>query len=136
MKLAKLSLIITANGFAGLGITLLIFPGLLEIVGVMELTGSGTIEIRAFYGGLELGIALFFLLAINRPKWLKPALVLQVCILGGVAIGRMLGLVITSWQAQLVIYIILAAEGTLAILGAVALSKLQSEKPKIDESKL
>ncbi len=120
----------TAIGFAGFGIALLIFPNLIGLVGVKELAPSGMVEIRAFYGGLELGIALFFLLVLNRPKWMKPALVLQVCLLGGVAIGRIFGLVVIHWQAKPIIYLILAAELILAILGAITLFSNNKAKKK------
>ena len=120
----------TAIGFAGFGIALLIFPNLIGLVGVKELTNSGLVEIRALYGGLELGIGLFFLLALNRPKWVRATLVAQVCLVGGLALGRIFGLVATNWQAKPVVYLILAAELILAILGASTLISNKKAKKK------
>lgn len=120
----------TAIGFAGVGIAMLIFPNLMGIVGVKELTNSGTVEIRALSGGLELGIGLFFLLALNRPKWASAALVAQVCLLGGLSLGRILGLVVIKWHAKPIIYLVLAAELLLAILGAITLISYKKTKKK------
>jgi len=121
---------VTALGFAGVGIAMLIFPNLMSIVGVKELTNSGTVEIRALSGGLELGIGLFFLLALNRPKWFRPALVAQVCLLGGLSLGRILGLLIVNWNAKPLIYLVLAGELMLAILGASTLIMNKKVKKK------
>ena len=120
----------TAIGFAGFGIALLIFPNLIGLVGVKELTNSGLVEVRAMYGGLQLGIGLFFLLALNRPKWVRAALVAQVCLVSGLALGRIFGLVVTNWHAKPVIYLILAAELILAILGASTLISHKKAKKK------
>ena len=111
----------TAIGFAGFGIALLIFPNLIGLVGVKDLTNSGLVEIRTMYGGLQLGLGLFFLLALNRPKWVNAALVAQVCLVSGLALGRIFGLVVTHWQAKPLVYLILAAELILAIIGASTL---------------
>jgi Domain of unknown function (DUF4345) len=120
----------TAIGFAGFGIALLIFPNLIGLIGVKELKNSGLVEIRAMYGGLQLGLGLFFLLALNRPRWVRAGLVLQVCILGGLVIGRIFGLVVVNWQAKPLVYLILAAELILAILGTSALISYKKAKKK------
>lgn len=120
----------TAIGFAGFGIALLIFPNLIGMVGIKELTNSGLVEIRALYGGLKLGIGLFFLLALNRPQWVRAALVAQVCLVSGLALGRIFGLVVSNWQTKPIIYLILAAELILAILGAITLISNKKAKKK------
>ena len=125
----------TAIGFAGFGIALLIFPNLIGLVGVKELTNSGLVEIRAMYGGLQLGLALFFLLAINRPRWVRPGLIIHMCVIGGLAIGRIFGLVVTNWQAKPLVYLILAAELILLILSVGAFIEIKKEKKKKEEER-
>lgn len=120
----------TAIGFAGFGIALLIFPNLIGLVGVKELANSGLVEIRAMYGGLQLGLALFFLLAFNRPKWVRPALIVHMCVVGGLALGRVFGLVVTKWHAKPLVYTILAAELILVILAVGAFIELKKDKKK------
>lgn len=122
----------TATGFAGFGIALLIFPGLLGVVGIKELSRSGEVEIRAVYGGLQIGLGLFFLLAFNRPRWARAGLVVQICSVGGLAIGRIFGLLVAGWAAKPFIYLILAVELILVILGANALIELNKTKKKND----
>ena len=124
----------TAIGFGGFGIALLIFPSLLGLVGIKELTNSGLVEARAMYGGLQIGFGLFFLLALNRPKWFQPALIIHSCVVGGLVIGRIFGLAVEKWQAKPLIYIILAAEIVLVILSTTAFINLKNEKKTRDDA--
>jgi hypothetical protein len=126
----------TAIGFAGFGLALLIFPNLIGMVGVKELTNSGLVEIRAMYGGLQLGLALFFLLAINRPRWVRPALILHICVVGGLAIGRIFGLVVTNWAAKPLVYLLLAAELVLVIMASSTFIEIKKEKKRKEEKEL
>jgi hypothetical protein len=83
MPLARLSLGLTAAAFGGFGAWLLVKPDALGKVGVEVPTPAARAEIRAFYGGLELGMAAFFAAAAARPTWFEPALILQSATLGG-----------------------------------------------------
>jgi hypothetical protein len=88
MHLARLSLGLTAAAFGGFGTWLLFRPQALSAVGIELPTPAARAEIRAFYGGLELGMALFFAAAAQRPEWHRPALIAQAASLGGSALGR------------------------------------------------
>ena len=121
MKLAKLSLLASAIGFAGFGFVLFIAPSLLESAGIGILSPAGSIELRAFYGGIEIGLAAFFILAL-RYKWILPALVLQVTVTGAIVFFRAAALVIDNFGANTTIYLSWAAEGFLLIIGIVALT--------------
>ena len=125
---------VTAIGFAGFGLALLIFPNVIGMVGVKELTNSGLVEIRAMYGGLQLGLALFFLLALNRPRWIRPALIIHMCVVGGLALGRIFGLVVTNWAAKPLVYLLLAAELILVIMAVSAFIELKKEKKRKEEN--
>jgi hypothetical protein len=126
MKLARLSLLVAALGFGAFGAVLLVVPFLLEPAGVAARNTSGTVELRAFYGGLELGLAAFFLLARRRPDWLRPALVVQVAALGGVALARALALLLAGGAANVVIYVSWAGEILVTLLGVAALRRVRS----------
>jgi len=81
--LPRISLLLTALVFGGFGAVLFADPRILEHAGVVAAGPMGVAELRAFYGGLELGLAAFFLLAATRRAWHRPALVAQVLALGG-----------------------------------------------------
>lgn len=121
MKLAKLSLLASAIGFAGFGIVLFIAPHLLERVGVAIMNPAGSIELRAFYGGIEVGLTAFFILAFKK-EWILPGLTVQIATTGFIVFFRIASIVIENFNANPHIYWAMLAEGSLLILGIVALS--------------
>lgn len=65
-----------------------------EIAGVVAETATGTIELRAMYGGFQIGISLLAGLAALRLA-LQPAALLAVFVwLGGTLLGRIYGLAV------------------------------------------
>lgn len=123
MNLPRLSLRLAAFGFAGFGVALLVRPTLLGALGI-ELGGAAAVtEIRAFYGGLELGLAAFFALASTRDTWLRPALFAQAASLGAIVLARLAGMAVDG-SAEPLILLFAAAEGTGALLAIAALRKL------------
>ena len=73
-------------GFLGFGAWLVFDPvGGLAGVGIAGTTPAGVIELRAFYGGLEIGLGLFLLLCAAQPDWRTPGLWLV--LLSNLAIG-------------------------------------------------
>ena len=53
-------LALCALGFFGFGLWLLVDPaGALGKIGIAALSPTGTVELRAFYGGMEIGLGLF-----------------------------------------------------------------------------
>ena len=121
--LPKVSIGLAALGFGGFGLVLLIAPGVLGLIGVEIGRPAGAVELRAFYGGLELGMAVFFAAAVMRPGWWRPALVVQVLAIGGAALGRLFAVVIGGGGEPLV-YALMAAEAAGGAVGLVALLTL------------
>jgi Domain of unknown function (DUF4345) len=120
MNLPRLSLRLAALAFAGFGVALLVRPTLLGTLGI-ELGGAAAVtEIRAFYGGLELGLAAFFAVASTRDAWLRPALFAQATALGATVLARLVGLVLDG-SAQPLILLFAAVEGAGALLAVAAL---------------
>src|SRR5688500_6377603 len=89
MRLAKITLLLTAAGFLLFGTLFLINPRMLEKTGAALLTPTSRFEVRAFYGGFELGLGVFFLLASMRPAWFRVALTAQVVGFAGLVGGRL-----------------------------------------------
>jgi len=127
MALARLSLALAALAFGGFGAWLLVQPEALAALGVDLTTATARTEVRGFYGGLELGLAGFFTVAALRPAWFGPALVLQVCALGGVAAGRLVGFLVDR-SADGLLVALLAAELAGTVLGLAALAGLHRLK--------
>ncbi|RKY54751.1 MAG: hypothetical protein DRP93_04765 [Candidatus Neomarinimicrobiota bacterium] len=128
MKFAKFSLLASAIGFAGFGLALFIAPNLMESAGLSVIDPAGRIEIRAFYGGIELGLAMFFLIALKKD-WILPGLSVQIETNGFIVIARIVSLFMENFQANSTIYWSLAAELSLLTLGVVAI-RLYKRKQK------
>lgn len=85
-RLPKSVLILAALGFLGFGAWLVVDPaGGLAGVDIGATSPAGLVELRAFYGGLEVGLGLFLLACATRPAWYAPGLWLV--LLGNLFIG-------------------------------------------------
>jgi len=74
--------------FLAFGLYLFIRPESLSSVGVMLPGPAGRIEIRAIYGGLEIGFGVFLLISSRTPSLLGPGLLAAALTLGGAATAR------------------------------------------------
>ena len=93
MQKARIVLILVAFGFIGFGMFGLVAP--LALVGAVDITAEtaqGRTELRAVYGGLQLGLGVFLLMASSLRSWMRPALALTICSLLGLACARLLGI--------------------------------------------
>jgi len=133
MKLAKISLLASAIGFFGFGIVLFVAPDLIESAGISLLDPAGRIEIRAFYGGLELGLAMFFVIALKKD-WILPGLTVQIETNGFIVIARLAGIIMENFKASSATWWSLAAEMSLLILGVVAI-RVYKKKVRGNEGK-
>ncbi|HEU4562308.1 MAG TPA: DUF4345 family protein [Longimicrobium sp.] len=123
-RVATVSLLLAALGLIAFGATLLVKPSLLGLVGVELARPAAATEIRAFYGGLELGLAAFFIAAaMHGGAWLRPALFAQTAAFGGIVLARLIGILVDG-SAEPMILVFLALEGAGAVLGAIALRRL------------
>lgn len=126
MRLVRISLLVAALGYAGFGILTLVWPSSMNILGVELTTPVAHTEIRAFYGGLELGMAVFFLRALRDPAWYRPALFVQAASLGGVVLARLAGIVVDG-SGEPLLFLLGSSEGGVALLGLIALRRLDAE---------
>jgi hypothetical protein len=123
MGLARFALGATSLAFFIFGFWLLIAPQALGDIGVQLTTPSAQVEIRAMYGGFEIGLGVFFLLAAMRPEWFRPALVLQVVSLLGFGGTRLVTLLLTPGADRL-LYFFAALELLAVVIGWFALKRL------------
>jgi len=69
-------------------------PGYLaDAAGVSAVSTTGTIELRAMYGGLQAGIGALALAALFRESLRRPALLCVLFLCTGLALARLLGAV-------------------------------------------
>lgn len=93
--LARLTLILAALGFLGFGAWFLLDPAdPMARIGVTISGAAGPVELRAFYGGLEVALAAWLLLAAARRHWARPALWLVLLLNLGIGLSRILGALI------------------------------------------
>ena len=112
-------------GFLGFGLAIVAAPeAVLAPVGISGTT-AGLVELRAFYGGLELGLAAFLFACAAKPAWRVPGLWSVALINGGIAAARLLGIGLTGeftgffagalvWEIGFTLAAILALRGAKA----------------------
>ena len=123
MTLSKIALLTAAAGFAGFGVACTIKPEqMLRGADVRPRTARGTTELRAMYGGMELGLGAFFVVAALKPGWQRPALAAQALGLGALAATRLGGILSDEPRGKLMSALCIA-EGAAAAIAGIALAK-------------
>jgi hypothetical protein len=91
VSFARLVLALSALPFAGIGLAFLLAPAALAARVDLSL-GSATADhdVRAVYGGLQLGCAALLAWGAGRPERVRFALVAQLVLYGGLAGARVL----------------------------------------------
>lgn len=94
---AIILLVLGGLGFLGFGVWLLVDPaGGLSGVDIAATAPAGLIELRAFYGGLEVGLGLFLLACARNPEWQRPGLWLTALGNGGIGLTRIAGIAMSG----------------------------------------
>ncbi|MDH4040143.1 MAG: DUF4345 family protein [Gammaproteobacteria bacterium] len=122
--LGKFVLWFSAAMFIAYGLACLASPALPAGYAGLEFASSDAVpEIGAMYGGLQTGFGLFCLLGALKTGYYRPALVLLLLCIGGLALSRCFWAL--SGTAPIGSYTLgaMAYEYTTAILAAIALRK-------------
>lgn len=107
------------------GLFLVVNPGYLaDAAGVAASSTTGTIELRAMYGGLQAGIGALALAAIWRASLRRPALICLGVLCGGLFLARMIGVAL---DAELSAYTIMALGFESVSVGYAAFALRQLE---------
>lgn len=131
MGLARLVLWLSALCFIGFGLAFLFDPlGTFVAVAGIRMEGAlAAAELRAFYGGFELGIGLLILATDRDARYRAYGLILVFAAFGGIAFGRSLGMLaggVTTpflWSALII-------ESTLAVAALLAWRGFHQSTPK------
>jgi|TARA_B110000438_G_C15812808_1_gene650479 hypothetical protein len=125
--LGKVILWMSALLFIGYGLVSLFFPEVPAGLVDLKITNvDAAAEIRAIYGGLQIGIGLFCLLAAVNSDLYRAGLMLLVLGIGALALGRLYSILTTADSVTTYTNGALLFELTIAVLAAVAL-KIQNK---------
>ena len=94
MRLARYLVFASALIFIVVGAGFLLIPR--QYANILEIslpTAVARTDVRATYGGLELGFGIFLVLCVVRREWIRPGLWALALGTGGFATGRLVGLV-------------------------------------------
>jgi hypothetical protein len=125
MNWARPTLILDALAWFGFGVWLFLAPESLEGVGLLVDGALGRVEVRGFYGGLEMGIGAFVLWTAAAPQRYRAGLMLGVLSMAGLATGRLVGSLLEGEIAPAMAFY-MAIEYCAAAINAWVLRKLQS----------
>ncbi len=121
MKFSRVVLALTGLVFVGFGVAFLLWPLQMTLrVGIPLVTMTGTTDVRALYGGLEIGFGVFLLIASARRTWALPGLAATLCALAGMGLSRALGVALDGGPEPIT-GALLASEVSGAAIAALAL---------------
>ncbi|MDO9619278.1 MAG: DUF4345 domain-containing protein [Pseudomonas sp.] len=93
MLFARVVLVIQLLALAGLGLAYFVQPHeMANLSGMLLMSPAAATDVRAFYGGLQLGLAAFIGLSLSRLDFTRAALTLLVLLYSALALARIGGL--------------------------------------------
>lgn len=125
MGFARIVLWLSGLGFIAFGAAFMFDPlGTLAATGIVLSGDLAAAELRAFYGGFELGVGALILASDLAARHRPYGLLLTLGAYGGIAIGRAIGMAAGS-VATPFLWFALAVEAVLATLALIALLRLK-----------
>jgi len=120
----KIFILVNSVVFLFYGLGFILFPEILSlyVTDTAPTTKSGLIDMRATYGGMSIGFAILLGVISRNIKLFPIGIKAVILIVGGMALGRIIGM-IQDGSPNRLMYIYLALEIIVAIIGLVLLSK-------------
>ena len=110
MTFVRAVLILTGATYVGLGVSFFIWPEVMtSFVGIVLSEPSARTDIRAVYGGGEIGLGLFLFICARRADYASAGLLLGALSLGGLAFFRSVSIILDGPQPAIT-YGLLASE--------------------------
>ena len=121
MLFGRLVLAVIGLGTLGFGVFAFVRPGALaEVVGLAATAPEGLTEIRAWYGGVEFGIAAFWIGAAFSRSLVRPALLSMFAVWALVAAARGVAVILDDTATNfMMIALVTEALSALLALGAL-----------------
>ncbi len=91
VSITTITLSILALMYFGFGVALFFEPQLLTNAYIVASHPTALMELRAFYGGLEIGLGIYFAIALLRAERQKQAIQLGALLLSFTLFGRVYG---------------------------------------------
>ncbi len=102
MSFARIVLGLSALPFAAVGLAFLVAPtSMASLVDVDVTSPTADADVRAVYGGLQLGCAFILALASSRPEWVRSGLVAQLALYGGLGLSRFISYALVGLPSTL-----------------------------------
>lgn len=126
MLRARVILALQILALSGLGLAYFIRPHeMSNLSGMLLLASAAATDVRAYYGGLQIGLAAFLIVALGRQDLTRAALTLLVLLYSSLALARVGGLWLDGGAQQTFNLIALLAEVVSAGLAFWALRGLE-----------
>lgn len=111
MNVPRVVLALTGAAFIGFGVAFTFWPGSMAAMVEIGLpTPTARVDFAATYGGFELGVGTFLLIAVFRPLWTEAGLWAGMLALGGFAAVRLGSLLAGAAAVRPAIYVALGLE--------------------------
>ncbi len=128
MKYATTLLWITAALFLAFGLGFILVPAFFSqlITGASPATSSGLADMRATYGGISLGLAVFWGWCARGRNTQHAGLLSSLLVLSAAAFGRLIGMIVDG-SPNVFMFVLFAAEVLFAALIFAALKKAETK---------
>lgn len=114
--------------FLAVGLAYLLSPvTMMSYVDVQVESATARNDIRAVYGGVNVGLGVFFLFSAARANWLAPALFASLLVFVALVAGRIASLVLDG-TPSVMIFLVAAVETGGIVASAWGLLGLRSKK--------
>ena len=135
MTFAVVLLGLSSLAFAGFGVGFVAAPQQLAefFTDGAPIVPSAVTDMRATYGGLSLGLALFFGLCAARRQWIRPGLLAALLAVAGIGAARVIGM-IADGDPNAFMFVFLATEIVSVGLIGFALRRLDSADAGMDQA--
>ena len=127
MSFQRIVLVLGAAGFAGFGLIFAVAPEMLaRQIDLGIASPAARTDVRAVYGGLEIGIAVFLFWCASAPHRVRFGLIALTTCFGAVFAARLLGIILDGSLDPLTLSL-LAVEVGGTVLGTIALAAPEAE---------
>jgi len=126
MGLIRTVLVLSGLAFLGFGVAFLVNPDpLAQAMKIRLVDPRAYAELRAMYGGLEVGLGLFFIVSAGRTRWMRAALGAQVLTFLGLAGGRLVGILMMPRSDSLML-LFLGIELVAGLIGLITFLRVKT----------